>query len=163
MRLVFRTDARPIPLLPASLAVCGALALAALPAGASAQEQSVASGTTVMAAQQAADLAAGEPSNVAATTDEAAGTDAASASATSAQVLNIPADDALSDVALHDQVLSRQRGGAAGMVMMVAATPQLMRGASVTLWDEIAPPSPLPVPIDAARAAQGNVANYQRK
>jgi hypothetical protein len=38
-----------------------------------------------------------------------------------------------------------------------------MRGAAVTLWDEIAPPSPLPIPIDAARTAQGNVANYQRK
>jgi hypothetical protein len=47
--------------------------------------------------------------------------------------------------------------------VMVAATPQLQRGSSVTLWDEIAPPSPLPIPIDAARAAQGNVANYQRK
>jgi hypothetical protein len=83
-------------------------------------------------------------------------------------VLSIPADGAsVNDFSLDDQVLSRQRGGAVGMVM-VATTPQLMRGNggsgnSVTLWDEIAPPSPLPIPIDAARAAQGNVANYQRK
>jgi hypothetical protein len=48
-------------------------------------------------------------------------------------------------------------------MVMVAATPQLMRANGVTLWDEIAPPSPLPIPVDAARAAQGNVANYQRK
>ena len=84
-----------------------------------------------------------------------------------ANSLSIPADAAsVNDFALDDQMLSRQRGGAVGMVM-VAATPQLMRGnsggSSVTLWDEIAPPSPLPIPIDAARAAQGNVASYQRK
>lgn len=68
----------------------------------------------------------------------------------------------MNDIALDDQVLSHQRGGAAGMVM-VAATPQLMRGNSVTLWDEIAPPTPLPVPVDAARAAQSNIASYTRK
>jgi hypothetical protein len=81
-------------------------------------------------------------------------------------VISTPADAAsMTDIPLDDQMLSRQRGGAVGMVM-VAATPQLLRGDSggrVTLWDEIAPPSPLPVPVDAARAAQGNVATYQRK
>jgi hypothetical protein len=51
--------------------------------------------------------------------------------------------------------------------LMVAATPQPMRGSSnggngVTLWDEIAPPAPLPIPIDVARSAQGNVTTYQR-
>lgn len=64
--------------------------------------------------------------------------------------------------AIDDQTLARQRGGAVGMVM-VAATPQLMRGNSVTLWDEIAPPAPLPIPVDAGQAAQGNVASYVRK
>ena len=65
--------------------------------------------------------------------------------------------------ALDDQTLARQRGGAVGMVM-VAATPQLMRGNnSVTLWDEIAPPAPLPIPVDATQNAQGNVASYTRK
>jgi hypothetical protein len=64
---------------------------------------------------------------------------------------------------LDDQTLSRQRGGAVGMVM-VAATPQLMRGNNnVTLWDEIAPPAPLPIPVDATQNAQGNVASYTRK
>ncbi|WP_240702428.1 hypothetical protein [Trinickia terrae] len=64
---------------------------------------------------------------------------------------------------LDDQVLSRQRGGRVGMVM-IAATPQLMHGANaVTLWDEIAPPAPLPVPVDQGRSAQGNVASYTRK
>lgn len=64
--------------------------------------------------------------------------------------------------AIDDQTLARQRGGAAGMVM-VAATPQLMRGNGVTLWDEIAPPAPLPIPVDAGQAAQGNIASYTRK
>ncbi len=63
---------------------------------------------------------------------------------------------------LDDQTLSRQRGGAVGMVM-VAATPQLMRGASVTLWDEIAPPTPIPIPVDSSQAAQGNIASYFRR
>jgi len=64
---------------------------------------------------------------------------------------------------LDDQVLSRQRGGREGMVML-AATPQLMKGGNaVTLWDEIAPPAPLPVPVDSGRAAQGNVASYTRQ
>lgn len=65
--------------------------------------------------------------------------------------------------ALDDQTLSRQRGGAVGM-LMVAATPQLMHGGnSVTLWDEIAPPAPLPIPVDSSQAAQGNIASYTRK
>ena len=64
--------------------------------------------------------------------------------------------------AIDDQTLARQRGGAVGMVM-VAATPQLMRGNNVTLWDEIAPPAPMPIPVDAGQAAQGNIASYTRK
>jgi len=52
-------------------------------------------------------------------------------------------------------------------MLMVSATPQLMRGFNnggngVTLWDEIAPPSQLPVPVDVARSAQGNITSYQR-
>jgi hypothetical protein len=69
------------------------------------------------------------------------------------------------DIVLDDQALSHQRGGFGGMLMVVA-TPQMMRGVNngnnVTLWDEIAPPSPLPVPADVARSAQGNVTTYQR-
>ncbi|MCP3723864.1 hypothetical protein M3I53_12105 [Paraburkholderia sp. CNPSo 3272] len=64
---------------------------------------------------------------------------------------------------LDDQTLARQRGGAVGMVM-VAVTPQLTRGSNnVTLWDEIAPPAPLPIPVDATQNAQGNLASYTRK
>jgi hypothetical protein len=77
--------------------------------------------------------------------------------------LNTPADVvSMNDIALDDQVLARQRGGATGLTM-VAVTPQLMRGNAVTLWDEIAPPSPLPVPVDVARSAQNNAASYLRK
>ena len=61
--------------------------------------------------------------------------------------------------------MSQQRGGFGGM-LMVAATPQQMSGGNggnhVTLWDEIAPPSPMPIPVDVARSAQGNVTTYQR-
>jgi hypothetical protein len=65
--------------------------------------------------------------------------------------------------ALDDQTLSHQRGGAVGM-LMVAVTPQQMHsGNNVTLWDEIAPPAPLPIPVDSSQAAQGNVASYTRK
>ena len=96
------------------------------------------------------------------------GTDSASATAASAQA---PADPVASGNdgvfagigSLDDQTLSRQRGGAVGMVM-VAATPQLMRSNNnVTLWDEIAPPAPLPIPVDATQNAQGNIASYTRK
>lgn len=78
-------------------------------------------------------------------------------------VLNTPANVvSMNDVPLDDHMLARQRGGATGFTM-IAATPDLLRGSSVTLWDEIAPPAPLPVPVDAGRAAQSNVANYLRK
>jgi hypothetical protein len=76
-----------------------------------------------------------------------------------------PADDTImaGAHALDDQTLSHQRGGAVGM-LMVAATPQLIRGGNgVTLWDEIAPPAPLPIPVDSSQAAQGNIASYTRK
>jgi len=64
---------------------------------------------------------------------------------------------------LDDETLSQQRGGAIGM-LMVAGTAQLLHGgASVTLWDEIAPPTPLPIPVDNSQSAQGNVASYTRK
>lgn len=104
--------------------------------------------------------AAPEASNDGTPTAPEASADTATTSDTQAQ--NVPADASANDMVLDDQVLSRQRGGAVGMVM-VAAAPQL-RGNGVTLWDEIAPPTPLPVPVDAARAQQGsNVASYLRK
>ena len=65
---------------------------------------------------------------------------------------------------LDDHVLDKQHGRAVGM-LMVAAVPDSMRSNSVTLWDEIAPPTQTPQPSsDAARAAQsGNIVNYSRK
>jgi hypothetical protein len=70
------------------------------------------------------------------------------------------------DVAsLDDRVLGNQHGRAVGM-LMVAAVPDAFRNNSVTLWDEIAPPTQTPQqPIgSAAGAAQsGNIVNYTRK
>ena len=68
---------------------------------------------------------------------------------------------------LDEDTLDLQRGRATGM-LMVAAAPQLLvtnnsGGNGVTLWDEIAPPTPLPIPIDAQRAMQSNNASYTRR
>ncbi|MFM0337901.1 hypothetical protein [Paraburkholderia fungorum] len=169
MRLALRID---LSSLAPCAALCAAVALIALPVGVNAQESVLAqsANTTDTAHAGSATLAGTTPaaaaSPAATVADEVA--PATDSSQLAANTLSIPADAApTNDFSLDDQVLSRQRGGAVGM-LMVAATPQLMRGTgssgnSVTLWDEIAPPSPLPIPVDAARAAQGNVASYQRK
>lgn len=65
------------------------------------------------------------------------------------------------DTPLDDQVLAHQRGGAANG-MMTVSTSTVLRN-NVTLWDEIVPPTPMPQPSDAARAAQGNNVVYTRK
>ncbi|SDG63579.1 hypothetical protein [Paraburkholderia phenazinium] len=170
MRLAFRIDPRHCQPLAA---LCAALLLVALPPGVNAQESvttpspdtgSVTLASPTPAAVTAPDTAvsdAADTSNPAATRSDLAG-DALSIPADAAAVDTVAA----SDLTLDDQVLSQQRGGFSGM-LMVAATPQLMRGVGnggngVTLWDEIAPPSPLPVPVDVARSAQGNVTSYQR-
>jgi hypothetical protein len=153
MRSVFRIVMEPVPRVAA---LCVALALTAFAAGANAQQAIPANSTDTGAATLASvtPAAAALPETAA---DPTIG-------ASSGQVIDTPADSvSISDAALDDQVLARQRGGATGMVM-VAATPQLMRGSSVTLWDEIAPPAtPSPVPIDASRSAQSNVASFQRR
>jgi hypothetical protein len=68
-------------------------------------------------------------------------------------------DDAASvnDISLDDQVALRQCN--ARRMSMMAATPRLMHAGRnhVTLWDEIGPPSPLPVPVSAARADWSDV------
>ena len=116
--------------------------------------------------------AATDDSNATSGTSAANDSNAANSTSATADSARLAADPVASgdDVVfagigtLDDQTLSRQRGGAVGMVL-VAATPQLMRGNnnSVTLWDEIAPPAPLPIPVDATQNAQGNVASYTRK
>ncbi|MFL9916910.1 hypothetical protein PQR75_16265 [Paraburkholderia fungorum] len=167
MRLVFRIGLSSIA--PCAGLCAAAVALIVLPAGVNAQESALPQSTTMA---ETAD--AGSATLTSTTLAVVASPDTTATTATPTEirqlagnVLSIPADAAsMNDISLDDQMLSRQRGGAVGMVM-VAATPQLMRGngggSNVTLWDEIAPPSPMPIPVDAARAAQGNVANYQRK
>ncbi|RDK01207.1 hypothetical protein [Paraburkholderia lacunae] len=165
MRLAFRIDmAGMAPCAAFCVALCAAGVLIALPAGVNAQESAL-----VQAANPSDSADAGSVTLASTTPAAAASPDetAVESGQLVGEVLRIPADAAsVNDISLDDQVLSRQRGGAVGMVM-VATTPQLMRGDSsghsVTLWDEIAPPTPLPIPVDAARAAQGNVASYQRK
>jgi hypothetical protein len=158
MRLAFRIDliSRRAP----HFAICAALAFSAVPASAGDQTGQAAqaqSATLADSTDAAGPISASLQANAPALADDN--------SQISANASNPAADAAaVNDISLDDQMLSRQRGGAVGM-LMVAATPQLMQsgGNQVTLWDEIAPPSPLPVPVDAARAAQGNVATYQRK
>ncbi|ASL45027.1 hypothetical protein bAD24_I16235 [Burkholderia sp. AD24] len=172
MRLAFCTE---LSSLASCAALCAAAALFVLPASARAQQAVQAQSATLADSADSSD--SGFASFTNATLRVKAAPDWATSMASefrllAGNVLSLPVDGAsVNDFSLDDQVLSRQRGGAVGM-LMVAATPQLMRGSgsgsgngnSVTLWDEIAPPSsPLPIPVDAARSAQGNVANYQRK
>jgi hypothetical protein len=177
MRLAFRIDLHHLPIYAA---LCGALALLVLSEGAHAQQsgagQTTGALTSVPVTEPVttADVAVTDTSTDAQNDALAAAQNTTVSNAdTSSTYLagtafSVPADTASqNDISLDDQVLSRQRGGFSGM-LMVAATPQLMRSAGnggngVTLWDEIAPPSPLPIPLDAAANAQGNVAAYQRK
>jgi hypothetical protein len=162
MRLAFRID--PRRLAPCA-ALCAAIALIALPGGVHAEAAQAQSATVATSADTAHTPLAG--AELSATPTQAAGTGLSSESGPLAASSPDTAADAASvnDISLDDQMLSRQRGGAVGMVM-VAAAPQLLRGNSggrVTLWDEIAPPTPLPIPVDVARSAQNNIASYQRK
>ncbi|OAJ57626.1 hypothetical protein A6V36_03840 [Paraburkholderia ginsengiterrae] len=164
MRFAFRIDLNGIA--PCA-ALCTAIALLVPPVGVHAQETLQAQSAMLAEAGEAGSATVpGTTLATAASFDQTLHSSALF-HPLDANVPAIPADGAsVNDFSLDDQMLSRQRGGAVGMVM-VAATPQLMHGSGggngVTLWDEIAPPSPLPVPVDAARSAQGNVANYQRK
>jgi len=64
---------------------------------------------------------------------------------------------------LDEDTLSQQRGRAPGFAMVAAAPQTLGNPASVTLWDELAPPMPMPIPVDAQRTMQGNTVTYTRK
>ncbi|MGA7781949.1 MAG: hypothetical protein WCA85_30145 [Paraburkholderia sp.] len=169
MRLVFRIALHHLPM---CAALCGALALVALPQSANAQasgdSNSVSTQHSVAVTSPANDAFATVTATPKAQDAASTANPGASGSDLADVARSVPTDaTSPNDFSLDDQVLSRQRGGFSGM-LMVAATPQLMRSAGnggngVTLWDEIAPPSPMPIPLDAAANAQGNVAAYQRK
>ena len=185
MRLAFRIDLSSIA--PCAALCAAAVTLTVLSAGVNAQEsaqpqsatmaETADGGSATLASTTRAAVASPNPTatdvtntaSVAAVDNTVAATNdsAAPRSDLAGNALSIPADAvAVNNPVLDDQVLSQQRGGFSGM-LMVAATPQLMRGNAnggnaVTLWDEIAPPSPLPIPVDVARSAQGNVTTYQR-
>lgn len=65
--------------------------------------------------------------------------------------------------ALDDRVLARQRGTGPGLMTVAASMQGLQSTRSVTLWDEIAPPAPVPVPADSAHPAQSNAVSYFRQ
>ena len=65
--------------------------------------------------------------------------------------------------ALDDRVLARQRGTGPGLMTVAASMQPLQNSHSVTLWDEIVPPAPLPVPADSGHAAQSNAVSYFRQ
>ncbi|MEQ5839300.1 hypothetical protein BWP39_04720 [Paraburkholderia acidicola] len=163
MRLAFRIDL--IAVTPRA-ALCVALVCSALPFTVQAQTfvsarafDTYAAPFVLANAPFVTAAAFDAPATIVAALDDTS----AESGSTLAAVLRDRTDAAsMNDLALDDQMLSHQRGGASGM-LMVAATPQLMRGGTVTLWDEIAPPAPLPVPVDAARTAQTNVTSYTRK
>jgi hypothetical protein len=182
MRIVFRIDLNSIA--PCAALCAAAMALIALPAGVNAQESALSQSapmaetadagsatlaSTTLAVVASPDTTAIGTASAAAVDNTVAGTNdsAASRSDLAGSALSIPAEAAsVNDLVLDDQALSNQRGGFGGM-LMVASTPQLMRGFNnggngVTLWDEIAPPSQLPIPVDVARSAQSNVTSYQR-
>lgn len=74
----------------------------------------------------------------------------------------------LHEAQLDETTLAAQRGRAAGMTMMVSASPMQLAAArnGVTLWDELVPPalpSPLPIPADAPRPMQGNSLSLTRR
>ncbi len=70
---------------------------------------------------------------------------------------------ATASVALDDRVLAKQRGTGLGLMTVAASAQSLRSGSSVTLWDEIAPPAPAPVPVDTSHVAQSNAVSYFRK
>ncbi len=65
--------------------------------------------------------------------------------------------------ALDDRVLANQRGTGLGLMTVAAAAQAGGNAHSVTLWDEIAPPAPAPIPADTAHVAQSNAVSYFRK
>jgi hypothetical protein len=173
MRLVLRIDLHHIQ---PYAAICAALITMAPITGAHAQQSATTASSdagsvtlaSVTPAAATAPVTAASSNSNSGNDNAADNTPPASSSQLAADALSGPADAvAATDPVLDDQALSQQRGGFSGL-FMVAATPQLMRvsnsgnGNGVTLWDEIAPPSQVPIPVDVARSAQGNLTTYQR-
>jgi hypothetical protein len=65
--------------------------------------------------------------------------------------------------AIDDGALAHQRGTGPGLMTVGAPMLALHGAPSVTLWDEIAPPAPVPVPADSAHVAQSNTVSYFRQ
>ncbi|AYX28957.1 lipoprotein [Burkholderia pseudomallei] len=63
---------------------------------------------------------------------------------------------------VDDGAFARQRDHAP-MPVPVATPRPLVDGTAVTLWDEIGPPAPMPVPTDARHTVRGDGANYTRQ
>jgi len=64
---------------------------------------------------------------------------------------------------IDDGALAHQRGTGPGLMTVGAPMLALHGAPSVTLWDEIAPPAPVPVPADSAHVAQSNTVSYFRQ
>lgn len=83
---------------------------------------------------------------------------------TASQAASVDAEAPMAGAtALDDHVLARQRGTGPGLMTVAASTQALSSAHSVTLWDEIAPPAPVPVPADSAHSAQSNAVSYFRQ
>lgn len=54
--------------------------------------------------------------------------------------------------AADESPLSHARGGAGGAAKIAGASGLVRASTTVTLWDEIAPPAPLPVPVETTQA-----------
>ena len=65
--------------------------------------------------------------------------------------------------AIDDGALALARGTGPGLMAVGAPMLALHGAPSVTLWDEIAPPAPVPVPADSAHVAQSNTVSYFRQ
>ena len=75
--------------------------------------------------------------------------------------LNFTSNRTWGSFALDDQTLAQQRGTYLSSLITVGM-PAIAHN-QVTLWDEIAPSAPHPIPMPSDAAAQQNVTSYFRK
>lgn len=69
----------------------------------------------------------------------------------------------LNPILTENRTASPTRAASSGMAMKTSSSTSAGGDPQVTLWDEIAPPAPRPVPVDNARAAQGHLASDAAK